>query len=65
MAEGRLFVSHVEGLALTDGEGPFPFPLRQRFPTVSAEAWVPFEQRYPAAVAGADKRRKTCLPPPF
>jgi len=65
MAEGRLFVGHVEGLALTDGEEPFPFPLRQLFPTVSAEAWVPFEQRYPASVAGADKRRKTCLPAPF
>jgi hypothetical protein len=32
MAEGTLFVGNVEVLAPTDGEGEFPFTLRQLFP---------------------------------
>jgi glyoxylase-like metal-dependent hydrolase (beta-lactamase superfamily II) len=48
MAEGTLVVGNVEILALTDGEGEFPFTLSQLFPAVPAEAWAPFRQRYPA-----------------
>jgi hypothetical protein len=47
MAEGKLTVGNVDILALTDGEGDFPFPLSQLFPSVPAEAWTPFRQRYP------------------
>ena len=42
MAEGKLTVGNVDVLALTDGEGDFPFPLSQLFPSVPAEAWTPF-----------------------
>lgn len=45
--EGKLVVGNVEILALTDGEGEFPLPLGQLFPAVPAEAWAPFQQRYP------------------
>jgi glyoxylase-like metal-dependent hydrolase (beta-lactamase superfamily II) len=54
MAEGKLFVGSVEVLALTDGEGEFPFPLSQLFPSVPAEAWAPFRQRYPELFPGPD-----------
>jgi glyoxylase-like metal-dependent hydrolase (beta-lactamase superfamily II) len=54
MAEGTLFVGNVEVLALTDGAGEFPFTLRQLFPAVPAEAWVPFQQRYPTLFPGPD-----------
>ncbi len=54
MLEGQLRVGQVEILALTDGEGAFPFPLSQLFPTVTPEDWVPFQQRYPEVFAGPD-----------
>ena len=54
MTEGKLVVGHVEVLALTDGEGAFPIPLSQLFPAVSAEAWTPFQHRYPDLFAGPD-----------
>lgn len=54
MAEGQLTVGRVEILALTDGEGPFPIPLSQLFPTVPPAAWAPFQQRYPGLFAGPD-----------
>ena len=54
MAEGKLSVGHVEVLALTDAEGDFPFPLSQLFPSVPAEAWGPFRQRYPELFSGPD-----------
>jgi glyoxylase-like metal-dependent hydrolase (beta-lactamase superfamily II) len=54
MAEGKLFVGSVEVLALTDGEGAFPLPLSQLFPAVPAEAWTPFQHRYPELFAGPD-----------
>src|SRR5262249_42564658 len=54
MAEGKLFIGSVEVLALTDGEGAFPIPLSQLFPAVPAEAWAPFQHRYPELFAGPD-----------
>jgi len=57
MAESKLSVGSVEVLALTDGEGDFPFPLSQLFPSVSAEAWTPFRQRYPELFSGPDTWR--------
>ena len=54
MAEGKLFVGSVEVLALTDGEGAFPIPLSQLFPAVPADAWLPFQHRYPGLFAGPD-----------
>src|SRR5919202_1565505 len=57
MAEGRLTVGNVDVLALTDGEGDFPFPLSQLFPGVPAEAWAPFHQRYPELFSGPDTWR--------
>ena len=57
MAEGKLTVGNVDVLALTDGEGDFPFPLSQLFPGVSAEAWAPFRQRYPELFGGPDTWR--------
>jgi len=44
----------VEIVALTDLEVDFPFPLSQLFPSVSAEDWRPFQQRYPAVFGGPD-----------
>jgi hypothetical protein len=46
MAEGKLTVGNVDVLALTDGEGDFPFPLSQLFP-MSRPGVDPFRQRYP------------------
>src|ERR671924_224049 len=57
MAESKLSVGNVEVLALTDGEGDFPFPLSQLFPSVSAQDWVPFRQRYPELFSGPDTWR--------
>lgn len=57
MAEGKLIVGNVDILALTDGEGDFPFPLSQLFPSVPAEAWTPFRQRYPELFGGPDTWR--------
>lgn len=54
MAENKLFVGHVEVLALTDSAGDFPMPLSQLFPTVPADAWAPFRQRYPELFSGPD-----------
>jgi glyoxylase-like metal-dependent hydrolase (beta-lactamase superfamily II) len=54
MAESKLFVGNVEVLALTDSAGDFPFPLSQLFPTVPAEAWAPFQRRYPELFSGPD-----------
>ena len=57
MAESKLSVGNVEVLALTDGEGDFPFPLSQLFPSVSAQDWAPFRQRYPELFSGPDTWR--------
>ena len=35
-------------------QGEFPLPLSQLFPTVAAEAWVPFRHRYPELFPGPD-----------
>src|SRR4030095_15514313 len=57
MAEGKLTVGNMDILALTDGEGDFPFPLSQLFPSVPAEAWTPFAHRYPELFGGPDTWR--------
>jgi glyoxylase-like metal-dependent hydrolase (beta-lactamase superfamily II) len=54
VAENKLFVGNVEVLALTDYAGDFPMPLSQLFPTVPADAWEPFRQRYPELFSGPD-----------
>lgn len=54
MAENKLFVGQVEVLALTDSAGDFPLPLSQLFPSVPADAWAPFRQRYPELFSGPD-----------
>lgn len=54
MAEGRVFIGHVEILALTDVEVDLPIPLSQLHPTVPPEAWAPFRQRYPEVFGGPD-----------
>ena len=58
--ENRLLVGNVEVFALTDGEQPYPFTLDQLFPTVPAEAWAPFHQRYPQAFAESDRWHNHC-----
>ena len=57
MAANKLTVGNVEVLALTDHEGDFPMPLSQVFPTVPANAWEPFRQRYPEMFSGPDTWR--------
>jgi len=52
MAEEKLTVGNVEILPINDGEVEFPFPLTDIFPTTSAEAWAPYERRYPEVFAG-------------
>jgi hypothetical protein len=42
MAESKLFVGHVEVVALTDNSRDFPLPLSELFPNVPADAWAPF-----------------------
>ena len=54
MAEGKLTVGNVEIVALTDIDVDLPIPLSHLFPGVSAEAWAPFQQRYPDAFSGPD-----------
>jgi hypothetical protein len=54
VAEGRVFIGHVEILALTDVEVDLPIPLSQLHPTVPPEAWAPFRQRYPEVFGGPD-----------
>ena len=57
MPEGRLTVGNVEILALSDQPivdyHPFPL-LSQLFPSVPAEAWAPYRQRYPEVFGGPD-----------
>jgi glyoxylase-like metal-dependent hydrolase (beta-lactamase superfamily II) len=40
-------VGSVEIVALSDMNFPFPMPLSQMWPRVSAEAWLPYRERYP------------------
>jgi glyoxylase-like metal-dependent hydrolase (beta-lactamase superfamily II) len=57
MAANKLSVGNVEVLALTDHVGDFPMPLSQVFPTVPADAWAPFRQRYPELFSGPETWR--------
>ncbi len=52
MPEGTLTVGNVEILAINDGEVDFPFPLTDIFPSVPAEAWAQYQERYPEVFAG-------------
>jgi glyoxylase-like metal-dependent hydrolase (beta-lactamase superfamily II) len=54
MAPNKLQVGDVEVLALTDYAGDFPMPLSQLYPTVPADAWEPYRQRYPELFNGPD-----------
>jgi hypothetical protein len=54
MAESKLFVGHVEVVALTDNSRDFPIPLSELFPNAPADAWAPFRQRYPEVFSGPD-----------
>jgi glyoxylase-like metal-dependent hydrolase (beta-lactamase superfamily II) len=54
MAESKLVVGDVEVLHLTDNAGDFPIPLSKLFPKIPADAWAPFQQRYPEIFSGPD-----------
>ena len=55
MPESRMTVGNVEILALNDNESAMP--LNQLFPSVPAEAWAPYQQRYPEGFDGTDNLR--------
>src|SRR3954452_13688681 len=57
IAANKLSVGDVELVALTDHEGDFPMRLSQVSPTVPADAWEPFRQRYPELFSGPDTWR--------
>ena len=50
MPEARLTVGNVEILSLNDNEATLP--LSDVFPEVPAEAWAPYQERYPAGFSG-------------
>ena len=50
MPEARLTVGNVEILSLNDNESTLP--LSDVFPDVPAEAWAPYQQRYPSGFRG-------------
>ena len=50
MPEARLTVGNVEILSLNDHEATLP--LSDVFPDVPAEAWVPYQERYPSGFSG-------------
>ncbi len=55
MAEASLTVGNVEILALNDQESALP--LSRIFPSVPAEAWAPYQQRYPEGFTGTENLR--------
>ena len=55
MAGSKLTVGNVEILTLEDTETALP--LNMLFPQVPAEAWGPYQQRYPEAFASSDTGR--------
>lgn len=55
MAGSKLTVGNVEILALHDNEAALP--LTMTFPDVPAEAWTPYQQKYPEGFNGADNLR--------
>ena len=55
MPESRLSVGNVEILALHDNQSALP--LNQTFPGVPAEAWAPYQRRYPDGFSGTDNLR--------
>ena len=55
MTLSKLSVGSVEILALHDAETALP--MSQLFPDVPAEAWIPYQQRYPEAFDGTENLR--------
>jgi glyoxylase-like metal-dependent hydrolase (beta-lactamase superfamily II) len=54
MTEAKLRVGNVEIVELTDAEGTSSFSLDQLWPSVSAEQWKPFQEKFPAAFGDAE-----------
>lgn len=52
MPRSKLTVGNVEIIALDDNEASLP--LSDLFPSVPAEAWAPYQQRYPESFDGTD-----------
>lgn len=52
MPEARLNIGNVEILSLNDNEAALP--LSDVFPEVPAEAWRPYQERYPSGFSGPD-----------
>ena len=52
MPEARLTVGNVEIWSLNDNEATLP--LRDVFPEVPAEAWAPYQRRYPGGFSGPE-----------
>ena len=52
MPGSKLTVGNVEIIALDDNEASLP--LSDLFPGVPAEAWAPYQQRYPESFDGTD-----------
>ena len=52
MPEARLTVGNVEILSLNDNEATLP--LSDVFPDVPADAWPPYQERYPSGFSGTD-----------
>jgi len=48
---GRVTIGNVVIDHFNDVLWDFPIPLDQLFPNVTAEAWEPYRERYPAAFA--------------
>lgn len=57
---GAVTIGNVEVRHFNDVVWDFPITLDQLFPAVTAEAWEPYRQRYPAAFAGPNVWRSPC-----
>ena len=55
MPHSKLSMGNVDILVLHDAE--VALPLNGTFPDVAAEAWVPYQRRYPDAFSGSDSLR--------
>lgn len=52
MPDGRITIGNVEVIGLSDARGDFPRTLDDLFPSVPADAWIPYRQRYPSVFSG-------------
>ena len=55
MPQSKLSVGNVEILVLHDSE--MELPMNETFPDVPADAWTPYQQRYPEAFNGTENLR--------